>query len=104
MMDVMDYCNGVRTELTAWKAKLYDLTRKLDKLGTAEKEKILPNVQDLHIFMEDMEGRIKKLETECPTEWSPDRKDIDDAHVDMRGKYEETMEQIGKASAVSIPG
>jgi replicative DNA helicase len=103
-MDVMDYCNGVRTELTAWKAKLYDVTRKLEKLGTDARDKILPNVQDLNILIDDMQQRIKALETECPTEWSPIKKEIDDAHVDMRSKYEETMEEIGKAAPVSIPG
>lgn len=103
-MDVMDYCKGMEMELTAWKAKLYDLTRKIDSLGSAEKEKILPNVEDLHMFVTEMTDRIEKLKTECPTEWSPMKKDIDDAHVDMRGKYEETMEYIGKASPVSIPG
>jgi len=34
----------------------------------------------------------------------PQKKEIDDAHVDMRSKYEETMEIIGKAAPVSIPG
>jgi predicted nuclease with TOPRIM domain len=103
-MDVMDYCKGMEMELTAWKAKLYDLTRKVDKLGSAEKEKILPNVEDLHMFVTEMGDRIQQLKNECPTEWSPQKKDIDEAHVDMRGKYEETMEYIGKASPVSIPG
>lgn len=103
-MDVKDYCNSMEMELTAWKAKLYDLTRKVDKLGTAEREKILPNVEDLHIFVTEMTDRIEQLKNECPTEWSPQKKEIDDAHVDMRGKYEETMEYIGKASPVSIPG
>ena len=32
-MDVLDYCKGMEMELTAWKAKLYDLTRKVDKLS-----------------------------------------------------------------------
>ena len=53
-MDVMDYCKGMEMELTAWKAKLYDLTRKIDKLGSADKEKILPNVEDLHMYVEEI--------------------------------------------------
>jgi hypothetical protein len=32
------------------------------------------------------------------------KSDIDQAHMDMRSKYEETMEEIGKAAPVSIPG
>ena len=94
----------METELFAWKAKLYDVMRKFDKLGTAEREKVLPNIEDLHIFLEEMSDRVEKLKFECPTDWSPIKKEIDEGHVDMRGKYEETMEYIGKASPVSIPG
>jgi hypothetical protein len=91
-------------ELTAWKAKMYDVVRRVDKLGTAEKGKVLANVEDLHMLVTEMEDRVDKLNRECPTEWSPIKKDIDNAHVDMRSKYEDTMAQIGKASPVSIPG
>lgn len=44
------------------------------------------------------------LKNECPTEWSPQKKDIDKGSVDMRGKYEQTMDYIGKYAPVSIPG
>jgi len=103
-MDVQDYCKSMNMELTAWKAKMYDTMRKLDKLGTAEREKILPNVEDLHMLMAQMEDRITQLEKECPTEWAPVKNEIDEAHVDMRSKYEETMNAIGSASPVSVPG
>jgi hypothetical protein len=92
------------TELTAWKAKMYDITRRLDTLGTAEREKILPQVQDMHILIEDIATRIDNLNRECPAEWGPDKTAIDEAHIDMRGKFEETMEFIGRAAAVSVPG
>jgi hypothetical protein len=78
--------------------------RKVDTLGSAEKEKILPNVEDLHMFLAEMTDRIEKLKTECPSDWSPDKKEIEEGSIDMRGKYEETMEYIGKASPVSIAG
>jgi len=103
-MDVQDYCKGMETEMTAWKAKLYDVMRKVDSLGSAEKEKILPNVEDLHMFLAEMTDRIEKLKTECPSDWSPDKKEIEEGSIDMRGKYEETMEYIGKSSPVSIAG
>ena len=103
-MDVQDYCKSMETELTAWKAKLYDVMRKVDKLGTAEREKVLPNIEDLHMLLEDMSDRVVKLKTECPSDWSPIKTEIDEGSIDMRGKYEETMEYIGKAAPVSIPG
>ena len=103
-MDVQDFCKGMEVEMTAWKAKLYDVMRKVDNLGSAEKEKILPNIEDLHMFLEEMTDRVETLKTECPSDWSPMKKDIDEGTTDMRGKYEETMDYIGKASPVSIPG
>lgn len=103
-MDVVDYCKGMETEMTAWKAKLYDVMRKVDRLGSAEKEKVLPNIEDLHMLLEEMSDRVEHLKTECPSDWSPDKKNIDEGSINMRGKYEETMEYIGKASPVSIAG
>jgi predicted nuclease with TOPRIM domain len=103
-MDVKDFCAGMETELMAWKAKLYDTWRKFEKLGTAEREKIQPKIEDLHMVVEELSARLDQLKTECPSDWSPIKKEIEDGHVDMRGKYEETMEEIGKASPVSIPG
>ena len=103
-MDVQDYCKGLEMEMTAWKAKLYDVIRKVDKLGSAEKEKVLPNIEDLHIFLEEMTDRVNTLKTECPSDWSPIKKEIEDSSLNMRGKYEETMDYIGQAAPVSIPG
>jgi hypothetical protein len=103
-MNVFDYCKSVEEELTAWKAKLYDANRKIDLLSCSVKDKILANMGDLKMILADMEERIQKLSNECLTEWSPFQKEIDTGHVDMRSKYEETMNLIGSASPVSIPG
>ena len=83
---------------------MYDLTRKIDGLGCKAKEKVLPNIQDLNMLITEMSSRIEQLKNECPTEWSPRKKDIDEGSVDMRGKYEQTLDYIGKFSPVSIPG
>ena len=103
-MNVVDYCKGMEMELIAWKAKMFDLTRKVESLGSKEREKVLPNVQDLNMLITEMSSRIEQLKNECPTEWTPQKKDIVKGTVDMRGKYEETMDYIGKFAPVSIPG
>ncbi len=103
-MDVKDYCNGIEMEMTTWKAKLYDVMRKVDKLGSAEKEKVLPNIEDLNMLLEEMSDRVEQLRTECPSDWSPVKKDIEKGNINMRSKYEQTMDIIGKAAPVSIPG
>jgi hypothetical protein len=73
-MNVVDYCKGMEMELIAWKAKMYDLTRKVESLGSKELEKVLPNIQDLNILITDMSARIEQLKNECPTEWTPRRR------------------------------
>lgn len=103
-MDVKDFCSAMESEMTSWKAKMYDAMRKINKLGTAEKEKILMNIQDLNMLMDDMAQRVEQLRTECPSDWSPIKTELEQGSLDMRSKYEETLEAIGKAAPVSIPG
>ncbi len=103
-MDVNDYCSGLEMELTAWKAKLFDTITRADSLGSAEKQRVLGNIGDLKILVADMEAKIGTLKTECPSDWGPQKKEIEGASLNMRSKYEETMDYLGKASPVSIPG
>lgn len=104
MMDVKDFCKGMSMELMVWKAKMYDAMRKMDKLGTAERQKMLANIEDIHIIIAELEEKVSLLDKECPSDWSGIKQEIDQGHVDMRAKYEDTMEFIGKAAPVSIPG
>ena len=94
----------METEMTAWKAKLYDVMRKADTLGSAEKEGVFANITARSMLLEEMSERVEGLKTGCPSNWSPMKSGIEKGSVDMRGKYEETMAYIGKASPVSIPG
>ena len=103
-MEALDFCKGIEMELTAWKAKIYDAIRKVETLASGDREKVLPNIQDINMIVTELEDKIESLKTECPSDWSPQKNEIDNAHVDMRSKYEETMEIIGKAAPVSIPG
>lgn len=103
-MDVKDYCSGVEHELMAWKAKMFDVVAKTDALGTKEKETVWANFNDMKIVIQDLEEKIQQLKTECPSDWSPQKKQIEDAHIDMRNKYNETLDFIGQAAPVSVPG
>jgi hypothetical protein len=76
---------GMEMEIVAWKAKMFDLNRKVECLG--HKEKALRNIHDRNLRITEMSPRIEPLENECPAEWSPQKKDIDNSSVDMRGKY-----------------
>jgi len=76
-MDVESYCNNLTIELTGWKAKVYDIVRKLDKLPSGDKGKILGQVNDLHVLIEEMDDRIERLKNQCPTDWSPEKIELE---------------------------
>lgn len=103
-MNVNDYCKNMELELGIWKARLFDLQRKFDTLPGVVKDKILYQYGDLVNLVTDLEDRLFALRNQCHAEWSPVKKDIDNGTIDLRSKYNETMEIIGKAAPVSIPG
>ena len=76
-MDVRSYCDNVTIELIGWKAKVYDIVRRLDKMSSGDKEKVQDQVNDLHVLIEELDDRIGKLKHECPTEWSSDKAELD---------------------------
>ena len=45
-MDVKSYCESIGSELTGWKAKLYDVIRRSEKLPGTEKENVEPMVAE----------------------------------------------------------
>jgi hypothetical protein len=94
----------MEAELMAWKAKLFDVVSRSDNLSTGEKEKVWTYFNDMKMIIQDLEDKIESLKNECPSEWSPQKKEIEDAHVDMRSKYDETLDFIGKAAPFSVPG
>jgi len=67
----------MEAELTAWKANVYDIARKMETLTGGEKEKILPNIEDLHILIAEMDERIDQIRDNCTPETG-----IDDIRTD----------------------
>ena len=77
-MQVQDYCKAMKAEVTAWKEKLEAMKKVADSYGTEHKEKILPLVGQLEQEVTSAQMRVQQLETECPSEWSPIKNEIDD--------------------------
>jgi hypothetical protein len=93
-MEVKDYCRTIDVELYSWKAKMYDMVRKVDKLKGSEKEQIASKVEDLHNHISEMERIIEKLQTECPVDFGPQKKQIEESTEDMKKKYEDAMAAV----------
>jgi hypothetical protein len=86
MKDVHGYCDNVVAELTVWKAKIYDVVRRIDKLASGDKAKFGDQVNDLHMFIEELENRIGRLRTECPSDWKSDQAEMESKFDYLKGK------------------
>lgn len=80
-MDVNEYCGSLATELSGWKAKMYEVTSKFDKVSSGDKQKVIPMVNELHMILEELDDRVERLKRECPTQWEPDK-------IDIEGKFQ----------------
>ncbi len=60
-MKARNCCKTMEAELTAWKANVYDIARKMESIIGDEREKILPNIEDLHILIAEMDDRIDQI-------------------------------------------
>lgn len=89
-MEIKDYCKGVDMELTLWKARLYDVISKIDRLPTGNKQRMYEEVNGLHMVMADLDERIEKLRKECPTEWKPEKEDIRVRLSALSSRYNDT--------------
>jgi hypothetical protein len=67
-MNATNCCKTMEMELTGWKAIVYDITRKMETLPGGEKSKLLPNIEDLHILIAEMDDRIDQIRENCKPE------------------------------------
>ena len=93
-MDAKNYCRSIEVELYGWKAKMYDMVRKVEKLRSSDKEKVVAQVEQLHKHIEDMERLIEQLQTECPVEFGSEKNQIDKTTEGMKKQYEEAMSAV----------
>jgi len=93
-MDAKNYCRSIEVELYGWKARMYDMVRKVDKLRSSDKQKIATQVEELHQNIAEMERLIEQLQTECPIELGSEKKQIEETSSEMKQKYEEAMSAV----------
>jgi hypothetical protein len=96
-MDVKSYCDSVGIELTTWKAKLYDVIRRSEKLAKADKEKVEPMVAKMKDIVDDLDQRIELLARECPAEWSGPKSDIDGKMSKVNDTWKEVWGVMGES-------
>ena len=99
-MKARNCCKTMEAELTAWKANVYDIARKMEELPSGEREKILPNIEDLHMLIAEMDDRIEQIRDNCTPETGiddirTDREEFDKHLTTLRVKADEAMKGLG---------
>ena len=90
----------MEAELTAWKANVYDIVRKMEELPGSAKEKFLSNIEDLHILITEMDDRIDQIRQNSTPETGiddirTDREKFDKALASLRVTADEAMRGLG---------
>lgn len=99
-MEALNCCKTMAAELTAWKANVYDIVRRMDSLPGGDKEKILPNIEDLHMLIAELDDRIEQIRENCSPvtgidDIRTDREKYDNALSQLRIKAEDAMRILG---------
>ncbi len=98
-MEVTAYCDNLAVELTGWKGKVQEIVTRLDHMATGDKIKVVPHVNELHALVEELDDRIDRLKRECPTEWEPDRIELESRVAHMKSIWEDVWQDVSPADA-----
>lgn len=64
-MTANDFCTSLSLELSAWRDNVDDVLKKFEHVHGPEKARILGNVEDLQIVVEEFNQRIEQLKETC---------------------------------------
>jgi len=76
-MDAKYYCDGMQSELTFLKARVYDILRAIDKMPTATKIKLSGQYIKLYDLIDHLTDLIDQLKKESPVDWRAAKVEID---------------------------
>ena len=93
-MDVKSFCDSLGQDLTVWKAKIYDISRALDRMPPGERKKVASSVNDLNNVMDNIASRIKKLARECPVDWGPEKTELEKRFEELKRKCDITWTDV----------
>jgi hypothetical protein len=96
--NAVNCCKTMEMELTGWKAIVYDITRKMEALPSGEKGKILPNIEDLHMLIAEMDDRIDQIRENCKPETC-----IDDIQAE-RAAYDASLSRLRVTTEEAMRG
>ena len=93
-MDVGNYCERLREDMTVWKAKIYDIIRRVEKASAEDRQKFASTLDELNNIMDNIEGGVRKLENQCPLDWEPERAALEEKSRELSTKSDQVMREL----------
>jgi hypothetical protein len=94
-MDPTSYCDALESHLSAWKSRIYDVIRVVDRLPAVEKEKVFPSIRSLHRIVDEIDGQLAQLKSACPADWSPNRRSLAENMQALQATLKSLSERVG---------
>ncbi len=88
-MEAEAFCSSMRNEMTAWKAKTYDLIRRTKELFPDQDSKARAAIEDMKSMIDRIEQTLYRLEEQCPVRWESEKIEIDQAMCGIRERWNE---------------
>ena len=87
-MDVNSFCGMMQSEINALKARVYDITRTVEKIKDKKKKRQASQLAGLHALIDHLSELTRKLENECPLDWSKEREEIEEKKAELIEKID----------------
>ncbi len=94
MSDVKDYCEQTYKRLVGLKAGLYDV---MTKAGTVSDAVHSEAVGKLRSLVEGIEAGLDELTNQCPSDWSPNKKELDNRMEALAKTLGQMADKVGVA-------
>lgn len=95
-MDARTYCDTVNHELTAWKAKVYDLLRLAERLPPAGRGRAQPLIDRLNAAVDQLNASIERLARECPADFATQKGEIKGRVAVLKSAWKEVWGVMGE--------
>ena len=93
-MDAKSYCDTINNQLTGWKATIYDAILATQKLKDTDKDKVQPLLDSLNSITIELNKSLEQLRTECPADWSPQKKNIEGKMDELKSAFEQLSKKM----------
>jgi hypothetical protein len=87
-MDVNSFCGMMQAEINTLKARVYDITRAVEKIKDKKKREQASQLAGLHALIDHLSELTRKLENECPLDWSKEKEKIEEKKAELIEKID----------------